>query len=388
MPRKEKIDNLKASLGIKDSSIAEKYLIRSNWNVEEAMKLYSGENPDYSERATRNEQETHKIIEFKINEKLKSSDETFLPKNKDLYNDFIKFLKDKNSYVVSNFKDFLCSLERRGGLIIIFPEEKMNEVRNNMIRASNIKFCSDIMTKATIFPILKDSEIANEFIKVFSIKNFPFYTFCKYKNEEKMEIKSSIAKKFWMKDVVDTLLNCFPETDIKESIYKNITETLIIEGEKISKIESNEFTGDIQEQNSTISNLIKLLNNEITNDIQHNNSFLNIILDERKMIKKINFQETKPNQSNVETTVISNDDSKFCKIKFKYPNGEKFIEKEFLKTEKVISLFNFVESLGRDIYTNQSFNSFELIHDFPPKTLSEVKNNTLIKQGLFPASIG
>ena len=310
MPRKEKIDNLKASLGIKDSSIAEKYLIRSNWNVEEAMKLYSGENPDYSERVTRNEQETHKIIEFKINEKLKSSDETFLPKNKDLYNDFIKFLKDKNSYVVSNFKDFLCSLERRGGLIIIFPEEKMNEVRNNMIRASNIKFCSDIMTKATIFPILKDSEIANEFIKVFSIKNFPFYIFCKYKNEEKMEIKSSIAKKFWMKDVVDTLLSCFPETDIKESIYKNITETLIIEGEKISKIESNEFTGDIQEQNSTISNLIKLLNNsfdtlwhansensnifingsnENTIDNQHNYSFLNIILDESNMIKKNQF---------------------------------------------------------------------------------------------------
>ena len=46
-----------------------------------------------------------------------------------------------------------------------------------------------------------------------------------------------------------------------------------------------------------------------------------------------------------------------------------------------------MESLGSDIYSNQNFNIFELIHDFQPRYLSQVKNNILIEEGLFPSSI-
>ena len=339
---------------------------------------------------------------------------------------------------MSNFKDFLSSLENRGGMLIIFPEEKMNEVRNNMIRAYNNKLCLDVMTKAVIFPILKDSETANELIKIFSPRNFPLYIFCKYKNEQKMTIKSSITKKFWMKNVVDdskyqdnTLLGCFPDNDIKNSIFKTLTETLIIDDNIISKIsESDEFSGSAQEQSSIIINLIKQLNNSVDTlrhanhdnsnifndnnnsiiDEQLNNGFLNVTVDERNIIKKITFDDNKLNQSSNEETEITQkkidkqnlsktninvdlllkqdyDNKKFSKIKFKYPNGKKYIEKEFDKTEKVISLFNFVKSLGRDIYSNQNSNTFELIHDFPPKNLMQGKNNTLIEEGLFPTSM-
>ena len=243
-----------------------------------------------------------------------------------------------------------------------------------------------------------------------------------------MTIKSSVPKKFWMEDVINTLLSCFPEKDIKKSIYSTLTKTLIIDNEKISEIinESDEFTGDIQEQNSLIINLIKQLNNSLdtlwnanrdnSNNINNDNNDntsdelrkLEVIFDENNNIKKITFQNNKLNKLNDETTIISNnnnqtlsstnlnddlsekqdfDDINFCIIKFKYPNGEKFIEKKFSKTEKVISLFNFVESLGRDIYSNQNFNTFELIHDFPPKYLSQVKNNNLLEEGLFPTSL-
>lgn len=245
-------------------------------------------------------------MEFKISKKLKTSNETFLPKNKDLYKDFIKFLKDKFSNIVSNFKNFLSLLENMGGLIIIFSEEKMNDVRNNMIRASNNKICMDIMSKTAIFPILKDSETANELIKVFSVKNYPFYIFCKYENGEKIEIKSSEEKKFWMKDVVETLLSCFPEKDIKKSIYNVLSNTL----SNISFV-SDEFTGDSQELNTIINNLKTILNNSINtlwdanrdnsnnfiNDDNNNKSdgqqkhlFLDVIIDERKMLKKSLFK--------------------------------------------------------------------------------------------------
>ena len=225
MPRKEKIDSFKLLLGIKDNRKEEKYLIKANWDIKEAKNLYYLENKNYSERSNKlNNQENQKIIEFKISKKLKSINELFFQKNKDLYKDFIKFLKDKFSNVVTNFKDFLSLLENRGGLIIIFPEEKMNEVRNNMIRASNLKYCLDIMSKTAILPIIKDFETANELTKAFSVKNFPFYIFCKYEKGEKMTIKSSVESKFWIKDIVETLLCFFPETDIKQSIYNNLTD--------------------------------------------------------------------------------------------------------------------------------------------------------------------
>ena len=49
-------------------------------------------------------------------------------------------------------------------------------------------------------------------------------------------------------------------------------------------------------------------------------------------------------------------------------------------------MFNFVKSLGREIYSNQNYNDFELIYDYPIRHLSSVKNNTLGEEGLFPIS--
>ena len=396
MPRKEKIDNLKLLFGIKDNRTAENYLVRANWDLEEAIKLFNHENPNYSEKTNvPNEQETQRNFEFKISEQLKSSNEIFMPMNKDQYKDFIKFLKDKFANIVPNFKEFLSILKNTGGLIIIFPEEKINEVRNNMIRASNNKLCADILNKAAIFPILKDSETASELIKAFSVKNYPLYIFCKYENREKMVIKSCIENKFWMKDVIETLLSCFPETDIKKLFYNELTDTLIISNEKISNIsyESDEFTGDSQEIISILSKLKQQLNDSINNTLCHaNRDNLNIFNNDNN--DNIYNNDNNGNIQNL-LSALSNSSSKaqdshnieFCKIKFKYPNGQKYQEKEFNKNENIISLFNFVESLGRDIYSNQNFNNFELIHDFPPRNLSQAKNNTLLEEGLFPSSM-
>ena len=112
-----------------------------------------------------------------------------------------------------------------------------------------------------------------------------------------------------MKDVVKTLLCLFPETDIKKSIYNELTNTLIIDNEKISKISGNDETsGNIQEQTSIIYNLIKLLNNSIdtlclanrnnhnndnNNDVQQRHDFLNATLDGKNNILKIDFQNNK-----------------------------------------------------------------------------------------------
>ena len=68
MPRKEKINELKSLLKIEDNKTAENYLIKANWNIEKAKKLYELENPNNSEN---NNILDNTQIEFNINEILK-----------------------------------------------------------------------------------------------------------------------------------------------------------------------------------------------------------------------------------------------------------------------------------------------------------------------------
>ena len=124
MSKKEKIEELKLALGIKDNRLAENYLNKTEWDVEEAKRLYRLENSKQSPRINNaNEIETINVIEFQITERLKTINET------------------------TQLNEFLSLLEHNGGLIIISPEEKINEVRNNMIRASNGKFCDIFFLK-------------------------------------------------------------------------------------------------------------------------------------------------------------------------------------------------------------------------------------------------
>ena len=419
MSKKEKIEELKLALGIKDNRLAVNYLNKAEWDVEEEKRLYRLENSKQSPRIN-NENE----IETIKTERLKTINETTQPKNKDLYKDYLKFLKDKFPNIASNFNEFLSLLEHNGGLIIISPEEKINEVRNNMIRASNDKFCVDIFKNATILPILKDSEIAKELTKEFSLKNYPLYIFCKYKDKDKMEIKSRVESKFWLKDVIETLLDCIPETDTKEQIIQSLSKTLSLDGENTeikcnfgwdsddqnSIFHLNEFLNttlwnanrdesiniaiNINNDNNTESNIqqIHLQANDILNEITNpnrdsSNSESNNL---NELTTRAFTQIGEQNISNITNDNLPNENNSYevskCKIKFHYPNTTRYKIQKFNKTEKISSLFNFVESLGRDIYENQNFNGFELIHGFPPKYLAEVKNNTIEQEGLFPFS--
>ena len=156
MSKKEKINALKSLLKIKDSKTAENYLVKANWNIEEAKKLYELEKPNHSER---NNILDKTQIEFSINEIIKESDEVFSPKNKSLYDDFIKSLEKLfPNQIVLNYKNFFNSSKSAGGLIIVFPEEKINELRNNLIRAVNKKN-SGIKKIYQFFQFLKNQKL-------------------------------------------------------------------------------------------------------------------------------------------------------------------------------------------------------------------------------------
>ena len=73
-----------------------------------------------------------------------------------------------------------------------------------------------------------------------------------------------------------------------------------------------------------------------------------------------------------------------CVILFRFPDGEKVVQRKFLKTEKVSVLYLYIQSLGREIYSEKEEKKFSLIQTFPFKNFDEIQNNTLEQEGLFP----
>ena len=436
MGRKEKINNFKSITGINDNSLAEKYLIIADWDEEKAIQLYFKENSKNKINKNDNIKKDKQVqgkFEFKISEALYKTEEVYTQKEKDSFFDMIKFL-EKNFYIAQNFNEFLSSLKKAAGLIIIFQKEKMTEVRNNMIRATNNALCLDILKSTIILPVMKDTQTYNELIKQFKTKDFPVYLFCKYNSSQIMTINNVVEKKFRLNNVVNNLLDCFPDNDVKQSVYKSINTSIIgfqNKKNKEKKENDDDFSGDENEVNNLI--------NKLENDIKINNTlfvrdktFEDYLANDKD--KNQNNQEKKENSDNNKTennrfqNLFNNDitntqifsdvkdkeenildipissevkleknenlipkepdenDPNSCKITFRYPYDEKHKQRRFNKTDKIEALYNYVKSLGREIFSNQNFQTFELIYGFPPINFENKKNNTLEEEGLFPSS--
>lgn len=71
-------------------------------------------------------------------------------------------------------------------------------------------------------------------------------------------------------------------------------------------------------------------------------------------------------------------------IIFRYPHIEQRVQRRFLKTDKIQALYDFVCSLGTDIFEENG--EFELLTPFPPKIFSD-HEKTLVEEGLFPNAV-
>ena len=76
-----------------------------------------------------------------------------------------------------------------------------------------------------------------------------------------------------------------------------------------------------------------------------------------------------------------------CIIVFRLPDGEKNIERKFLKTDKISVLYDYIKSLGNEIYTEKEYNKFSIIQTFPYKNFEDKLNRSLEEEGLFPNSM-
>lgn len=80
----------------------------------------------------------------------------------------------------------------------------------------------------------------------------------------------------------------------------------------------------------------------------------------------------------------SHDDKNATSIVFRYPNDDTRKERRFLKTDKISILYDFVASLGTDMF--EESNEFDLITPFPVKIFSDMEK-TLEEEKLFPNAV-
>ena len=112
--------------------------------------------------------------------------------------------------------------------------------------------------------------------------------------------------------------------------------------------------------------------------------------EEENRIKKIN--NNYEMESEIAKMILpeepSENDPDVCHIIFRPPDGEKTIERRFLKTDKISILYDYVKSIGREIFMEPDASDFDILcSGFPPKNLETKKNNTLEEEGMFPNSI-
>ena len=76
-----------------------------------------------------------------------------------------------------------------------------------------------------------------------------------------------------------------------------------------------------------------------------------------------------------------------CIILFRFPDGEKTVQRKFLKTDKILMLYEFIKSLGREIFMEEDNHHFSLLQTFPYKLFDDIQEHTLEEEGLFPNSV-
>ena len=117
--------------------------------------------------------------------------------------------------------------------------------------------------------------------------------------------------------------------------------------------------------------------------------------EERKKRAKIEEEKKKKEEEEIEkvkvTSILnilpeepSDDNPDKCIILFRFPDGEKVVQRKFLKTDNVSILYLYIKSLGREIYSEKEEQHFSLIQSFPFKNFDEVQNQSLEQEGLFP----
>jgi hypothetical protein len=447
--QRQKINYFNSKVGNKDFDKAIDHLIIADWDEKKAVEMYLRLNkkknvpqnklPSLNTKNNNNSQNPKSLAPLN-NQKNNSqiSQETFncsknnnssrteinitdeflknnIPyQNKDYqyFNDLFLYLQSKLILVEKSLDGFLKSLKEHPGIIILLNIKKIEELKKHIPEIINNFICPDINRIAVMFPIMFNSSIGDKLSKQFSCWNFPSYIFCKYESQKLIKVIGKMEGVFNLNLFIDNVLKSLPEakSNLKASLKTSLKKSIMFNYNKDANEDDFNLLGQSEKKNNLESDInikdsifglsdgsilqkreqeIKELEREQLEKMKKEEEKKKKIKDEENQIKKriedYEKEAEKSKQLLPEEPEENNPD--VSQIILRYPDGEKTIERRFLKTEKINVLYLLVKSKGREIFFDQESNNFDLIYGFPPKNLDNSKNNTLEDEGLFPNAI-
>ena len=388
-----KISNFMAMTETGDPDTAKQYLMEANWdetlavnnffnkirtNLNNNANINNQLNPQ-NNNTNNNNNNDQGFFSYYIFEPLKNLfSSCYNTREVDLEEEdkIFRFLPNK----INDFDKFKQLINRRIGIIILYNGSNILFLNNFISQiCRNTTLINLLKNNFIIYPLLSSTTQAFQIQNMITEKNlvYPAFIFCYNKNQN-----NNI---FYSNNILNILES---ETITLESFHNKLIDSL----EKINKNIKNKI--NISDSNNLLTDaevLEKQKNEMEALERQVQNKEEQLIkekINEEKKLKEIeNEIENKANEAKNKIVEEPSEDNPDCTtICFRYPDGEKRIERRFLKNNTVQNLYDYVTSLGRDIYTEGENNNFSLYQPFPPKKYDNMEN-TLEMEGLFPNAI-
>ena len=397
----QKLLNFMEISKINDINLARKYLISANWDEEQAMNVYFSRK-DKINFINENEKNIN-IPNINNIPQNKSSNNNSANNNDNNDGFFSRYIfsplltifsscynhsdsdEEDDSKIfhflpnkVKDFSKFTLYIKKYLGIIFFYDRnnfEFLKEFINKICRNTTIM---DILKqKSLIFPILSTSSNGYKIQDIISDSNLtcPSLIFCYNKEKENIFGKNNIIEIIKEESMsIDifykTLTNLIMQIDEKNNLNKNILQesnsyNILTDGEILQrqKKEMEELEKNAQKMDENI----KMENNKKKEILE------NIEKTAEELKKKFKIEPDKDNPD-------------CCTISFRFPDGDKRQDRRFLKNNKVKDLYDYVKSLGNEIYTEEGNGVFSLYQPFPPKKYENMEN-TLENEGLFPNAV-
>ena len=374
-----KISNFLAMTETGDREIARQYLLEANWDETLAVNNFfnkiraninSNSNIRNSNNANSNNDSNGQGFFSKyILEPLKNLfSSCYNPREVDLdeENKIFQFLPNK----IDDFEKFNKIIKKHLGIIIFYNGsniEFLNKFISLICRNSSIM--NLLKQNCAIYPILANFEKGIQIQNMITSYNFtyPAFVFCHNNTNNNTLNESNIINLLESEAITIELFNN-KLIDSLEKINRNIKRLEL--DDKFNILTDGEI---LEKQKNDMMALEK--------QVQKNEEQKKI---EQKKLTEIDLRAKDAKNKVGEEPMEGNQDS--TTICFRYPDGEKRIERRFLKSDKIKNLYEYVTSLGREIYTEEEINTFSLYQPFPPRKYDNMEN-TLEKEGLFPNAI-
>lgn len=287
--------------------------------------------------------------------------------------------------LMDDFIEFCHLIRRKIGIIVFYDGINIIFLKNLFAQISRSTNCMNLLKEYfMIYPVLDNTKEANKIQELIIDENnnellLPSFIFCFNKQNNKNNYLNPLVNK---NHIIFTLEG--ESTDLN-SFYSALKET--------SNKYLNKNRNDINSLDKSFGLLTdgEILNQqkyemeELERKAQIKDEQLNKEKNEQELIEKEIEKKAKealkkiveePDKDNPDATTI-------C---FRYPDGERSKNRRFLKSNNIQNLYDFVTSLGEEIYTEKDNKTFSLYQPFPPKKYENMEN-TLEQEGLIPNAV-